>query len=236
MKKASTATVGLALMFALSACGGGTGGGSDGGTETSAPASSASAESTESTGSSASTSPSAETGAPAAPTATSAAPSTEPTTAEPSATSSATSTSSTEPTCSGIPADQAVADNLPQVPEYDSGLGETWAWDGQTAATDTYDDCAELSAVAVTVEGATASSPYQILLFSNGEYIGTANDEAYGFSPQIVRVDDSTLQVTYVWPGPEDANANPTESAVATYTVDPESDSVTMSGELPPSQ
>lgn len=70
-----------------------------------------------------------------------------------------------------------------------------------------YDSCAALSWMTVTIEGATVSSPYHILLFHNGEYLGTGTFEAYGFAPRIKQVSDSEIAVTYRWPRAGEGNA-----------------------------
>ena len=69
-----------------------------------------------------------------------------------------------------------------------------------------YDSCAALSWMTVTIEGATVSSPYHILLFHNGEYLGTGTFEAYGFAPRIKQVSDSEIAVTYRWPRAGEGN------------------------------
>lgn len=45
-----------------------------------------------------------------------------------------------------------------------------------------YDPCADLSAVVVTIQGATGSSPEQALIFHRGTYLGTGTSKAYGFT------------------------------------------------------
>lgn len=45
-----------------------------------------------------------------------------------------------------------------------------------------YDPCADLSAVLVTVQDATNSSPDQALMFHRGTFVGTATPRAYPFT------------------------------------------------------
>ncbi|MEV5833354.1 LppP/LprE family lipoprotein [Nocardia sp. NPDC052112] len=66
----------------------------------------------------------------------------------------------------------------------------------------TFDPCVTLSAVIITVEGATGSSPNQVLLFHKGEFVGTATRESFGFtSLDPGRTTDDTVAVTYKTPG-----------------------------------
>ena len=66
----------------------------------------------------------------------------------------------------------------------------------------TFDPCVTLSAVIITVEGATGSSPNQVLLFHKGEFVGTATHESLGFtSLDPGRTTDDTVGVTYKSPG-----------------------------------
>lgn len=108
-----------------------------------------------------------------------------------------------------------------------------WAWNTDYAYVDGYDPCAALSWIVLPIEGGTSSSPYQIMLFHKGEFLGTATAKAYGFSPEITRVDDATLAVTYRFAHPGDTNANPTGRAEATFTWDAAQNKVVMSGQTP---
>lgn len=97
-----------------------------------------------------------------------------------------------------------------------------------------FDPCADLSWITVTLEGATASSPYHILLFHNGEYLGTATAKAYGFSPKVSRVDDSEIAVTYRWPKEGEGNAEASGTTQAGFRWDEGAQKVVMSGDVPP--
>ena len=94
----------------------------------------------------------------------------------------------------------------------------------------------DLSWITVTLEGATASSPYHILLFHNGEYLGTATAKAYGFSPKVSRVDDSEIAVTYRWPKEGEGNAEASGTTQAGFRWDEGAQKVVMSGDVPPLQ
>ncbi|QBS45073.1 LppP/LprE family lipoprotein [Nocardia sp. CS682] len=65
-----------------------------------------------------------------------------------------------------------------------------------------FDPCATLSAVIITVQGATGSSPNHALLFHKGAYIGTATPQAHGFtSLDVDRTTDDTVGLAYKTPG-----------------------------------
>jgi len=51
------------------------------------------------------------------------------------------------------------------------------AWSGQPVDSN-YDSCADLSAIIVTIERATGSSPEQALMFHRGQYLGTGTSKA----------------------------------------------------------
>ncbi len=63
-----------------------------------------------------------------------------------------------------------------------------------------YDPCADLSAVLVTIEGATGSSPIQALMFHRGQFLGTGTWKAYGFTSldQTASTPD-TVVLRYRW-------------------------------------
>lgn len=109
------------------------------------------------------------------------------------------------------------------------------AWTAPSSLLEGYDPCAELSWIPVTLEGGTVSTPWHIMLFHRGEYIGTATKDSYGFEPEITRIDDGTMEVIYRWPQGSDANAAPSGRSVATFTWNPQTEQVDFSGEVPPS-
>ncbi|MBO4145897.1 LppP/LprE family lipoprotein [Kocuria rhizophila] len=107
-----------------------------------------------------------------------------------------------------------------------------WAID--SADTSTYNGCAALSWISVSTNGATASSPETIMLFSHGIFLGTASATHFGFEPKVERLDDATLRVTYRYPLDGDANAAPRGRAVSEFYYDEDSGSVVHTGEFPP--
>lgn len=102
----------------------------------------------------------------------------------------ATPTPSPSPTreCSDKSGSEALSTWMPQVPTYND-----WAWSTAYADTSTYDSCASLSWIVLPIDGGTASSPYQIMLFHHGEYIGVTSDQMIGFFPEVERLDDETI-------------------------------------------
>lgn len=105
----------------------------------------------------------------------------------------------------------------------------------QYADTTGYDACADLSWIVVPY-GGTASSPNAIMLFHNGDYLGTDTAVPQGFEPAIERVDEGYISVTYSYPLEGDANAAPRGRATSTYTWSDATESVIHAGELPPAQ
>lgn len=141
--------------------------------------------------------------------------------------------------CADTSAVDALVEYGGQLEPFSTGGGSTHPWDLESEMTiaeaeETYDPCAALSSITVTIEGGTASSPSHIMLFNYGEYLGTATSDPKGFWPETVRVDDSTLEVTYKYPEAGDSNADPSGVAVSTFTWDEASQSVEHSGEFPP--
>lgn len=132
--------------------------------------------------------------------------------------------------CSSDNDESAYEKAIAQVEPY-PGLDRSWRpFDSN------FDPCASLSWITVTLEGATASSPYHILLFHNGEYLGTATAKAYGFSPRISRVDDSEIAVTYRWPKEGEGNAEASGTTQAGFRWDEGAQKVVISGDVPPMQ
>ena len=133
-------------------------------------------------------------------------------------------------TCSGLTGADAVERWAGDVPP----TVENYPWNPAAAETDGYDPCADLSWIILPIEGGTASSPYQIMLFHDGDYLGTATSDAYGFHPTVSRVDDATISVTWHWPREGEPNAGPTGESTAQFAWDAPSGSVAMTGEVPP--
>ena len=143
----------------------------------------------------------------------------------------ATPTPSPSPTreCSDKSGSEALSTWMPQVPTYND-----WAWSTAYADTSTYDSCASLSWIVLPIDGGTASSPYQIMLFHHGEYIGVTSDQMIGFFPEVERLDDETIQVTYKWPRDGESTAGASGRSVSVFTWDAITRAVVHSGEWPP--
>ena len=127
---------------------------------------------------------------------------------------------------------EAVSTWGPQVPTFRSE--SYWQWDLDGADTTTYDACAALSWVVLEIPGNTASSPFQIMLFHHGQYIGTTASKPIGFPPKVVRLDDAAIQVAYTWPRDGESNAEASGRSISIFTWDDRTRSVTHSGEWPP--
>ncbi|MEY8209027.1 LppP/LprE family lipoprotein [Corynebacterium sp. MNWGS58] len=98
---------------------------------------------------------------------------------------------------------------------------------------DGYDRCASLSWQLITLERATVASPYHIMLFNHGKFLGTATYEPYGY-PRISRVDDYEIAVTFTWPREGEGNANPQGRTNAWFRWDEAQGKVVMTGDVPP--
>ena len=144
-------------------------------------------------------------------------------------------TSSAEPTtekCATMTGAEAVSTWGPQVPTFRSE--SYWQWDLDGADTTTYDACAALSWVVLGLKGGMASSPVQIMLFHRGQYIGVTASEPINYWPEVVRLDDAAIQVTYKWPRDGETTAGATGRSVSIFTWDEQTQSVVHSGEWPP--
>ena len=143
-------------------------------------------------------------------------------------------TASAQPTetCATMTGAEAISTWGPQVPTFRSE--SYWQWDLNGADTTTYDACAALSWVVLEIPRATVSSPVQIMLFHRGQYIGTTSSESIGFPPEVVRLDDAAIQVTYTWTRDGESNAEASGRSVSIFTWDEQTQSVVHSGEWPP--
>ncbi len=126
-----------------------------------------------------------------------------------------------------------LATKLP-APKISTGEIMDWKWDADSADPSTYDECAALSWITFPIEGATGSSPYIIALFHEGKYLGVATRTTFGFFPQVERIDDARLQVTYAYAKNGEANAGASGRAVSTYSWDKNAGSVKHRGDFPP--
>jgi LppP/LprE lipoprotein len=80
-------------------------------------------------------------------------------------------------------------------------LVKDWPWNHDPrsfAPSSNFDPCSTLSAVVITIEAATGSSPQQALLFHNGNYVGTATSRTYAFmSVNAAQTNDDTVALNY---------------------------------------
>lgn len=134
--------------------------------------------------------------------------------------------------CGPASAEEAAAEGIAALPA--PGGPESATWDAATADYSGYDPCAALSWSLVTVKGGTGSSPTAILLFHAGSYLGTATATQYGFTPAVDRTSDAEIAVAYRYVQADEANADASGRADATFTWNPETEGVTMTGDVPP--
>ena len=126
--------------------------------------------------------------------------------------------------CGIDPQAEAITDHVDEVPEAIAGV--SWVYTGDS----NYDPCRELSYARLEVEGATGSSPMQLMLFHDGEYVGTASECAFALTT-VTRTTADSVTVEYRWPRAGEPTADPTGIASVTYRWD--GDSVQQDGELP---
>ena len=138
------------------------------------------------------------------------------------------------PTCAKASAKEALAAAMPKVPTVEGD--REWDWDPENAFTDDYDPCATLSWIPVGIVGPTGSSPYHVLLFHRGAFVGTATKTSQAFSPATERISDSALTITYMFPRGGEANAGASGKATSTFTWDDAKQQVVRTGELPPGE
>lgn len=88
----------------------------------------------------------------------------------------------------------ALAAALAQVPP-DRKTGKQWK---REPVISNYDSCADLSAIVVTVQDGTNSSPELALMFHRGVFVGTATPTAYPFTDlEGAASTDDTVVLTY---------------------------------------
>ncbi len=156
------------------------------------------------------------------------------TAATPSPTSTPTPTPTPTPTCGPATGSEAAAAGIAALPS-PAGLEDT-KWDAANADYTGYDACASLSWSVVAPEFGTAGSPYAILLFHQGRYLGTATSEQYAFEPVVERLADASIKVTYTYAKANEANADASGRTTATYIWNDGTERVDMTGEVPPAQ
>lgn len=136
------------------------------------------------------------------------------------------------PTCTeGISHDEVLAQYVAGNPT--SSQGYEW---GPDYAENNWDPCAELSWITLPIDRGTASSPYRILLYHRGEFLGRATFDDYGFYPQVVRLGPERIQVTYTYTLEGEATATASGRAISTFTWDEGSQSIVHRGDVPPNQ
>lgn len=144
-----------------------------------------------------------------------------------------TGSSHPEQACGPSNVNQAVSQNIAQVPEMYAESGAATGWIVDTTATESYDACLDLSWVVLPLSRGTGSSPYQIMLFHRGEYIGTPSLVSFGFYPRVARVSDDAIEVGYSWPDEGQPNAAARVQTVMTYRYNPDTGGVTATGQWP---
>ncbi len=93
-------------------------------------------------------------------------------------------------------------------------------------------NCPPLMWAAFDTSRGTVSSPTAVLLFRPGKFLGPTTRKTAGYV-QVTGSTPFSVTVTYRWPKPQDANANPTGGPVSSTFV-ALGDSVFRFGELPP--
>ena len=101
------------------------------------------------------------------------------------------------------------------------------------ADTSGYDPCADLSWIVIP-HGSTGSSASSVMLFHHGTYKGTATAEPRAFTPEIERIDDGSISITYRYLVGDEPNAAPEGRAESTFTWNDETGAVDHEGEFPP--
>lgn len=129
------------------------------------------------------------------------------------------------PSCAPVTGEQAVAENIGTLEKYNG-----WEWDAEYAYTDDFDPCLALSYIVVPIVGGTSSSPYHVMLFHKGEYLGTATQEPRGFAPRITQTSDDSISVGYVYVREGDSNAAPSGLNEVQFTWDEAEQRVVMTG------
>ncbi|AZA09878.1 LppP/LprE family lipoprotein [Corynebacterium pseudopelargi] len=109
-------------------------------------------------------------------------------------------------------------------------------WAIEQAVLDSEKPCAELSyALIPAAEGRTVSTPMQVALFHNGEFIGPASEEIYSFAPEVNRLSDSALAITYRFRKEGESAAESSGRTTVAFEWDPDSEEVLVTGHFPPS-
>lgn len=138
-------------------------------------------------------------------------------------------------TCATTSGAEALEDAISKVPPPfpSMPLDEENQW-SRNVSTDTYDPCVSLSWISLEIDRASLSSPYQVVFFHNGVYVGRAVNTEFGFPPQVTQIDDTTIEIGFSWPEDDEPNAMATVKATSTYSLDETTGRIIREGELPP--
>lgn len=147
-----------------------------------------------------------------------------------------TGSSRPEQACGSSNVNQVVAQHIAEVPEMYAESGAATGWTVDSTASESYDACLDLSWVILPLSRGTGSSPYQIMLFHRGQYIGTPSLVSFGFHPDINRISDDAIEVGYRWPDEGQPNAAARVQTVMTYRYNPDTGGVTATGRWPDTQ
>lgn len=168
--------------------------------------------------------------APSPPAPTAAAPTQTATTTHQSTTPAAAPTASA---CAELTGKEAFAKWVGEVKTTMPG-DKSFDWDPGASDTSTYDACAPLSWILLSIKGPTGSSPFQVMFFNRGEFVGTATSEPFGFHPNVTRQSDAAVSVVFRWPKVGEATASASGESTSTYVWDETSRTLKRSGDLPP--
>ncbi|MFC6317438.1 LppP/LprE family lipoprotein [Corynebacterium gerontici] len=109
------------------------------------------------------------------------------------------------------------------------------AWPLELARVDQENPCATLSYIAIPLGRGTVSTPMQVALFHNGQFLGPATEHIYSFAPEINRINDATIAVTYRFREEGESNAEASGYTTVVFEWDEDSQKVRSTGEFPPS-
>ena len=126
--------------------------------------------------------------------------------------------------------EQFVGEVPPPFPDSPPGPENQWSLD---SSVEHYDPCAPLSWITLRIDASTVSSPYQIMFFHNGEYVGPATQQAFDYSPAITELGPAMVQVTFRWAQEGEANVNASGVATSMYAWNEQAGRLERQGELP---
>lgn len=133
--------------------------------------------------------------------------------------------------CSDMTGVQAVGRAVELMPPPEQ---EGVSWEPGLADLGTYDPCLPLSWIVLGTGAPSVAGPYQIALFHEGEYLGTATKEPRAYSPDVSRVADNAISVEYTYLLPGEGSVEASGRTVAEFSWDDSSESVVMAGEASP--